>query len=404
VLDDIEDHVGRRLREIRSYRGLTQEELAGLSGVSNGQISRIESGERTITKRSTLEALANALKVSPTELSGRPYHPPAENPVDVHKVAIAAALDAYELGDDSEVQAREWLPVSADVVRLVDLMQIEADYATAGELIPRLLGELHALYVRCPQERPGVLEGLVRVYSSAVWVARLLGDDGLTLMAAKVAQRCADELERPEWRGYTTWLRGVTTGSLNRDRQYGRAVVMADTLVPYLDSPDVVQAYGQLHLSAALAAAAERDRDTAMTHLDEAGAIADRLDGEVGTFAKIWFGRTNVGIWRVTVGVELGEGARVVEVARNVNIDAIPSPARQSVFYANLGRALLADQRTRDKGLGILLRAESLAPQHIRGDLFVREAVASELRRARRNAGGRDLRGLAYRMGIAPNE
>ncbi|MGH3769880.1 MAG: hypothetical protein ACRDRW_00525 [Pseudonocardiaceae bacterium] len=31
-----------------------------------------------------------------------------------------------------------------------------------------------------------------------------------------------------------------------------------------------------------------------------------------------------------------------------------------------------------------------------------REAVADLLRRARRDAGGRELRGLAWRMGVAP--
>jgi hypothetical protein len=222
-------------------------------------------------------------------------------------------------------------------------------------------------------------------------------------MAAKAAQRCAEELQSPQWRGYTTWLRGVTTGSLSRSQQYRRAVAMADDLRPSLDDPEVIQAYGQLHLSAALAAAAQVDRDTAMTHLDEAAAIADRLDVEVGTFAKVWFGRTNVGIWRTTIGLELGDGATVAEVARDLRVEGIPSPARRAVFYANVGRSLLPEAATRDTGLKLLLRAETLAPQHIRHDVFLREAIGDQLRTARRDANGRELRGLAYRMGIAPS-
>src|SRR3712207_8285188 len=54
--------------------------------------------------------------------------------------------------------------------------------------------------------------------------------------------------------------------------------------------------------SAALSAAAQSDRDTATTHLNEAGEVAGRIDTEVGTFARAWFGRTNVGIWRVSIG------------------------------------------------------------------------------------------------------
>jgi hypothetical protein len=46
------------------------------------------------------------------------------------------------------------------------------------------------------------------------------------------------------------------------------------------------------------------------------------------------------------------------------------------------------------------MRAEQLAPQRVHTDVFTREAVSDLLRRARRDAIGRELRGLAYRMGI----
>lgn len=281
-------------------------------------------------------------------------------------------------------------------------MQIRADYATQATLLPGLLGELHALYVREPGLRAVVLLGLLRCYSSATWVARLLRSDGLTLMAAMRVRQCADDLAVPAWKGYAAWLRGVTTGSLNRARQYQRAVAMADTLTSHLDDIDVAQAYGQLQLSAALAAAAQADRDTAMTHLAEADAIADRADLDVGQFAQVWFGRINVGIWRATIGMELGDGAKVAETARGVPVEKIPSPARQAVFYSTVGRGLISEKRTAEAGLRLLLRAEHLAPQHVRGDVFVREAVAAMLRRAERDAGGRELRGLAWRMGVAP--
>ena len=174
-------------------------------------------------------------------------------------------------------------------------------------------------------------------------------------------------------------------------------------MVPTLDDAEARQAYGMLHLSAAMAAAAQSDRDTATTHLNEAAAIADRLDEEVGTFGRAYFGRTNVGIWRVSIGVELGDGGRVAEIARDIRVDAIPSPSRQANFFADLGRALISDKATREQGLALLLRAEKLAPQLIRNDLFVREAVGNALRSARRAAGGQELRGLAYRLGLAPS-
>jgi len=75
---------------------------------------------------------------------------------------------------------------------------------------------------------------------------------------------------------------------------------------------------------------------------------------------------------------------------------------RQAAFWSEVGRALCAGKKTRHKGVHVLLHAEHLAPQLIHNDLLVRETVAGLLRQARRDAGGRELRGLAWRMGIAP--
>ncbi|WP_433567001.1 hypothetical protein ACQP1O_18550 [Nocardia sp. CA-151230] len=63
---------------------------------------------------------------------------------------------------------------------------------------------------------------------------------------------------------------------------------------------------------------------------------------------------------------------------------------------------MLAEPTSREDGLALLLKAEILAPQRVRSDLFVREAVADQLRSARRDAGGRNLPGLAWRLGVAP--
>jgi hypothetical protein len=50
----------------------------------------------------------------------------------------------------------------------------------------------------------------------------------------------------------------------------------------------------------------------------------------------------------------------------------------------------------------MLLHAEQLAPQRIHPDIFVRESIAHLLRQSRREAGGRQMRGLARRLGITP--
>lgn len=56
---------GRVLRQIRHARGKSLETIAGLAGISASHLSRLESGERALDRRSRIVALANALEVSP---------------------------------------------------------------------------------------------------------------------------------------------------------------------------------------------------------------------------------------------------------------------------------------------------------------------------------------------------
>jgi transcriptional regulator with XRE-family HTH domain len=98
--------------------------------------------------------------------------------------------------------------------------------------------------------------------------------------------------------------------------------------------------------------------------------------------------------------VERGERAVTNRNTLEAMAGAFPA-SRQSVYWADLGRGLVTERRTRDQGVQALIHAEQLAPQDIRNNPFVRETVADLLRQARRDAGGRELRGLAWRMGVA---
>ncbi|MGH3989101.1 MAG: helix-turn-helix domain-containing protein, partial [Pseudonocardiaceae bacterium] len=67
--------IGRRLREIRVWRDKSLRVAAELAGISESYLSRIERGERTLDRRSLLEALATALRVAPSDITGQPYPP-----------------------------------------------------------------------------------------------------------------------------------------------------------------------------------------------------------------------------------------------------------------------------------------------------------------------------------------
>jgi transcriptional regulator with XRE-family HTH domain len=396
--------LGRRVREVRSWRQLTLREAAGLAGLSFSFWGQVERGDKAVTNRKTLEAMASALRVHPTELTGQPWTPHDADDADAHAglMAIEIALERYELGTEPEVPARAWPQIQADLDRLIKITHWTSDHAVMGELAPAVIGELHGAYLRLPQQRREVLLGLMNAYSSAMWTTKRLGGRGLPTLAARSVQHCAEALGDPVWLGYAAWLRGNATGQLDRAAQYRRSVTVAETLTGQLDSGDALQAYGMLHLSAALAASAQAESATAATHLQEASALAARMDTEVGTWAHLWFGPTNVGIWKTSLALEIGEHGQALEAARTVHPELLPGGVRQAEFWAEVGRALVATKKTREKGVRVLLHAEQLAPQLIRTDVFVRETVADLLRQARRDAGGRELRGLAWRMGVAP--
>jgi transcriptional regulator with XRE-family HTH domain len=61
-LDDVTVRFGRRLREVRTGKGISQEKLAELAGLHRTYVSSVERGERNISLVN-IENLANALGV-----------------------------------------------------------------------------------------------------------------------------------------------------------------------------------------------------------------------------------------------------------------------------------------------------------------------------------------------------
>jgi transcriptional regulator with XRE-family HTH domain len=104
--------VGRRLREIRLWRGLSLRAVAELAGFSAAYLSLIERGERPVDKRSTLEALAAALRVAPSELGSA--FPPAGRSDELAEARtnlsrIEEALTDIEVGEGDVTEP--WLAI-----------------------------------------------------------------------------------------------------------------------------------------------------------------------------------------------------------------------------------------------------------------------------------------------------
>jgi len=65
---DIRLKLAKRIRELRKRKGLTQEQLAELSGIDYKHIQLLESKKAPAAKLDTIEKLAKAFGLSPAEL------------------------------------------------------------------------------------------------------------------------------------------------------------------------------------------------------------------------------------------------------------------------------------------------------------------------------------------------
>ncbi|MGH4021426.1 MAG: helix-turn-helix domain-containing protein, partial [Pseudonocardiaceae bacterium] len=83
-VEDIGDAVtmGWRLRRIRLARRKTQQVVADRAAISKGYLSMLERGERTLDSLKLIVALARALEIAPSELTGLPVPAPGNGHTD----------------------------------------------------------------------------------------------------------------------------------------------------------------------------------------------------------------------------------------------------------------------------------------------------------------------------------
>jgi transcriptional regulator with XRE-family HTH domain len=401
---------GVKLAELRKWRGLSQQVVADRVGVSQQYISMVESGERQVDKRSTLEALAQALRVSPVELGGMPTAErlASANPGLSEALGglddIEAALTEIALGE-AVGTGRPVPMLLGEVEHLNNVMRPNADDVGQVRVLPGLIRDLNGAIAldTGTETRERLLLALLDTYRAAAMVTKSLRVRGLPAIAAMHVRRVAEELDQPSSLGMADYMRVMTIGS-SRTRKRELAVAAADRLSPSLGTDGALEVYGALHLTAALSAAATEDASGSLAHLAEADNVAAHLpdDGTTYSFANLNFSSTNVKFWRTAISVELGDHGRVAEIAADVTPERVPSRQRQSAYWGDVGRGLAHTKATRENAVEALLRAERLAPVQLASDVYVRSTVTDLLPRVRRDStAGRELRALAYRMGIA---
>jgi transcriptional regulator with XRE-family HTH domain len=398
--------IGARARMIRRRRGLSQDVVAGLVGISKQYLSQLERGERGFNRRGLIEDLANALGCSVVDLTGQPYLPPDRASADALTTLPGIRL---VLNDFGPMDVPDLTPRPAEeLAYLLDRANEncgQADYVLAGHDVGGLLAESQgsALTVASAERGQAFTAAVTACFVAGV-VSSRAGNIDLAVTAARRGYDLARQYDDPALVGFACWYWACELTSMGA-RTRAKAVLSEGidslTSAVHLSGPKTLAAelVGMMHLQQARTAARERRADEAHAHLDEAAQLAGRVGERNGM--RQHFGPTNVAAWRVSIGVELAEGARVYEHAKTVPIDinALGSRERSSSMHFDLARVLAQEEGPRDgDAIRHLDMADRIAPQRIRNDPLARELVVMLDRRAWRQVW--ELESLRNRFGF----
>ncbi len=390
--------IGERIQARRLLRGWSVRHAASRAGISHATWSRIERGRQAADNRFMLADIAAALECSPADLAGTPV--PAAD-----RAAMAAQASVYWIRQalvDTELSERavRSAPPVADLARtvaLVDTLRRACDYAGAARLVPDLLRDLHA--ASSGPDRQEALRLLCDVAFIASSIVRNLGHPAEAWLGAERCRDAAQALEDPVLAGYAAYARACAAsacGSFRRSLTLAGEAV--DDLQPHVAMHGGMEMLGSLLLVCAYASRGLRRLDDSRAWAGEAADLAGRT-GETDTMG-LFFGPTNVNIWRIGIEVDGGDPARAADIARTTNPATITAGFRQVFYYADAARAYTRLRGKDREAIRYLLTAERLAPQHVHTSPLVRETTRALLERSRRQAGGTELRGLGERMRV----
>ncbi|AGZ38361.1 putative DNA-binding protein [Actinoplanes friuliensis DSM 7358] len=391
--------MGGLIRARRLLRGWSVRYAASRAGVSHATWSRIERGLQAADNRFMVADIAGALECSPADLVSTEVPAPDR----VTKAARARVLGLRRALIDidlSEAPAGAALPMVelSRGVALVDALHQACDYAGAARLLPGLLSDLHT--ETAGPDRYEALRLLCDATSNASSVLRSLGYPADAFLAAERCRDAADAAGDPVLQGHAAYIlaRAATAcGSYQRGQTIAERAI--DDLGRHIARPGGPEALGSLHLVAALASRCRERLDDSREWLDEAAELAQRT-GETDTMG-MFFGPTNVDIWRMSIEVDDGDPGRVVEIAQRTDPATIPAGVRQVFYYADTARALARIGGRDREAIRFLLTAERIAPQHVHTSAELAETTRALLDRSRRQAGGSELRGLSERMQVS---
>lgn len=398
--------VGERIAYHRKRRGMTQEVLCGLvGGRSTEWLRQIENGKREVDRLSTIVAVAEALKISPTVLLPGPFRTsPRQNATAPDAVpAIEAAMLRYD-GIAGLIGVPNAHRPPADLRRRMERAFVCSQterWSEMAPLVPDMIADawnlVHDAETEAAKREAHELQALV--YRVTSGMLDRLGEPRLPWVAAERSMHAAEQTGDALLIGGGAWRLAVVL------RHAGRLVestdvpiAAADAIRSELDSPRSYSVYGSLMLKGAVGAATLGDHSTAWDYFAEASRAAD----VIGDRNDYWFafGPTNIAIHRVWLALELGDPSRAIDQAAHVEHDRLPRELaeRRTSHLIAVAWAHYLRRQDRD-AIDALKSARVSAPEQLIFTHRVHSMLRGMLRRERRSV-KHDLREMADFVGV----
>ena len=408
--------IGRRVARWRARRGLTRRQFAELCDRSLSWVDKVESGERGLLRLPMLERVADVLHVSVEDLADTAEIRQARHCFDLFEIsAIRSAVQSYQAISRVIVPSIVESNAPPDLDRLTQqvtytwLAYQNTHWAMLGQALPRLLTTAQAAVVAYPgadDQARRARSLLSQAYQVTACVLYRLDEFDLAWLAAERGFVLAEE-------NGDSLLIGAATRQAARGlmflKHYDQSLEFIRAGIDRLEpergsgSPACLSLYGLLFLAGAATAARANKPAVARDLLDEGHSVACQFgydSNENEYFSS--FGPTEVHLYRVDVWRALGDGAGVLNAARQVSPDDLSRlrKERRSSYHVNVawGHSLAGHP---DDAVSALLATEKSFPDVVRCWPFALDLL-DHLRRSASGARARELEQLAARAGL-PN-
>ncbi|MFY1668824.1 helix-turn-helix domain-containing protein [Plantactinospora sp. WMMB334] len=375
--------IGRRVAQLRTRLGITQQVLADRLGRSKSWVEKVERGVRTLDRLSVIEAVAAVLGVDPEVLLPRQTHRVPITGLTAAIDRVRAALACYPTPTDEPPQ-----PPSPPAHLDRRLQHAWAAYRHAHHpqvmrLLPDLLTDIRHAETTAGTEHTADL--LVRVYRLATQTLVKLDAADLAWLAADRAMAATGGDPR------RTAIAAIPLAQALRALDRGRlamaaTITAAHRLLPTpsrATPPHDLALAGTLLTEAAIAAATCADATAARDLAHRAARLGTALgdhprpdDGDLG------FGPTTVDLARALIATELGNSQQAISTHQHATTGAgwpRLSAEHRAAHLIDIVRAHLDAGDPQAAGRALVI-ADRIAPAETRTRPAARAALTAVLR------------------------